>query len=75
MSAENRAKIAAAQKARGAKSNKTAKKAASNLCRRRLRELHQGCYRKVDSLKKIVAMKKRALPKAKTSGTPASHPV
>jgi hypothetical protein len=73
MSAEARAKIAAAQKARWAKSKKAAKKAtrkASTISAEKTAV--KTVTRKVDPLKKIVTEKRSALPKSKTSVTPAS---
>ncbi|HMH13946.1 MAG TPA: hypothetical protein VK578_12635 [Edaphobacter sp.] len=73
MSAEARARIAAAQKARWAKSKKAAKKATRKAATTSAEKTAvKTVTRKVDSLKKIGTAKKSALPNAKTSVTPAS---
>ena len=70
MSAEGRAKIAAAQKARWAKSKKTAKRATRKASTTSAEKTAvKTVTRKVDSRKKIVTENKPALPKSKTSVT------
>ena len=72
MSAEARARIAAAQKARWAKSKKTAKKATRKAPTTSAEKTAvKTVTRKVDSRKKIVTENKPAPPKSKTSVTPA----
>ena len=74
MSAEARAKIAAAQKARWAKSKKAAKKAARNVAAVPAVKgsTPNGTVPKTAPAKKAVSAKKAARPKTKTPVTPAA---
>jgi len=74
MSAEGRAKIAAAQKARWAKSKRAAKKAARKAASAPAKKAVSAktVARKTAQLKQTVALKKPAKSKAETAATPAS---
>jgi hypothetical protein len=74
MSAEGRAKIAAAQKARWAKSKRAAKKAAHKVASAPAKKAvtAKTVARKTAQVKKAGVVKKSALPKAETTVTSAS---